>query len=163
MGLTKKNIQAGVDAFKGMPERQEVIGVKRGITFIDDTTSTMPDATIAALRTISAPIVLIIGGTDKQLDFRELVLLIKKKVKTCVLLPGSATEKILKLFEQHKTIRYIGPVRSMQEAVDEAVGAADRGSKIVLSPGATSFGLFINEFDRGRAFQQAVKRSMKRA
>ena len=142
--------------FKGLPDRQEAVRVWRGVSFINDTTATTPDATIAALRVFpSQKTVLITGGTDKKLFFGELARE-ALKVKALVLLPGSATDKLRPLLDRNN-VSY-ADVRSMKEAVASAAKKARPGDRVLLSPGASSFGLFKNEFDRGEQFVREVKR-----
>jgi UDP-N-acetylmuramoylalanine--D-glutamate ligase len=146
-------IKKTLKEFKGVPFRQELIAVKRGVKYINDTTATTPDAAIAALKTLSDKknIVLIAGGADKNLDFKKMVLEIEKKVKFLILLKGTATDKILKL-------KKAPIVDSMAKAVALAQKNAKAGNIVLLSPGAASFGLFNNEFDRGQQFNNIVKK-----
>lgn len=161
VGATSRQITQALRAFPGIPERIETIARWRGLVFVDDTTSTMPDATIAALRSVRRPIVLIAGGTDKVLDFTELGQLIPKSVRSVIFLPGTGTKKLERLLRKQRFARLFGPVQSMAEAVDLAVANAPANATILLSPGAASFGLFTNEFDRGRAFKRAVHNLMR--
>lgn len=160
-GVGNAAIEKTLRMFRGLEARQEEIAVIRGIHVINDTTATTPDAAIAAIRRFRTragtnhKLILIAGGQDKKLDFHAMAQAIKKDVDVLVLLPGTATERIM------KTIKDKAPpvrqTRSMQEAVRRAYAAAAKGDYIVLSPGAASFGLFLNEFDRGAQFNAAVK------
>lgn len=152
-------IEKTLRSFHGLPERQEEIALKNGVHFIDDTTATTPDAAIAAVqrfrkKTGRGRLILIAGGSDKKLDFRKFVREIVKSADRVIFLPGSATEKIK---NQELTIKAY-EAASMAEAVAAAYRMAEKGDYILLSPGAASFGLFLNEFDRGFQFQKAVKR-----
>ena len=152
--------------FTGLPARQEEIRVWKGIHFVNDTTATIPDAAIAALKRFSViskkqggGVVLIAGGSDKKLDFRAFMKDADHFAKTIIFLPGDAT---LRMKKDLRRARSRGPytqdARSMREAVRFSVRAAARGDTILLSPGAASFGLFVNEFDRGDQFTREVKR-----
>ncbi|MDP1629052.1 MAG: UDP-N-acetylmuramoyl-L-alanine--D-glutamate ligase, partial [bacterium] len=124
-----------------------------GIKFINDTCATMPDAAIAALKSLpSKKTILICGGTDKNLDFGEFAKILPKFVKLAVFLPGSATEKIKTLLPPFLIVE----AADMNEAVQTAFKNAERGDTVLLSPAAASFGLFKNEFDRGEKFKKAV-------
>ena len=82
---------------------------------------------------------------------------IKKSARFIFLLPGSATEKIIRTlgkWAENKSSR----AASMEEAVRRASDMAERGETVLLSPGAASFGLFNHEFHRGSAFVSAVKK-----
>lgn len=146
--------------FKGVANRQELIAVKNGAKYINDTTATMPDAVIRALRTFkdNNRIVLIAGGQNKGLRYGDLAKEIVKTVYKIILLPGTASEEIKKeLTELNSSIEII-PVSSMEEAVKEAPRLAEKGGVVLLSPGAASFNLFKNEFDRGDQFVKFVKK-----
>ena len=156
--------------FHGLPERQEEIAVKNGVHFIDDTTATTPDAAVAAIRRFRKiagaghKIILIAGGSDKKLDFKEMARAIRQSVDELVLLPGAATKRILEetrinpRFNRGQESRKPVRVDSMRKAVQAAYRAAEKGDYVLLSPGAASFGLFLNEFDRGAQFQKSVKK-----
>lgn len=160
-GVRDTAIEKTMRAFKGLEARQEEIAVIRGIHVINDTTATTPDAAIAAIRRFRTltgadhKLILIAGGQDKKLDFRAMAQEIRKNVDILIFLPGTATEHIIKIMTDN--IPPIHQTRSMREAVRAADRAAARGDYIVLSPGAASFGLFLNEFDRGAQFIAAVK------
>ncbi len=150
--------------FNGLPGRQEDMGKISDIHFINDTTATIPEASIAAIKRFrllakNTHLILIAGGSDKQLQFSEMAQAIYMHVDHLILLPGTATDQLvcelMKKKNRFKTLS-IRKVQSMKEAVDGAVIIAAKGDYVVLSPGAASFGLFANEFDRGDTFVNAV-------
>lgn len=98
------------------------------------------------------------GGADKALDFREFVKEIKKApIKTLILFKGSATDKILDLLKAKSyNLKAIHVVESMKDAMEWAKKYATKGDVVLLSPGAASFGVFKNEFDRGEQFNKSV-------
>ncbi len=141
-----------------MEGRQQEVRLLHGVHFINDTTATIPEAAVAAIKRFrpkARRLILIAGGQDKNLDFRELQRSISKWVNVLVMLPGTATKKILPRTGRRPEPRY---AKSMQEAVKIACENAGKGDYILLSPGAASFGLFLNEFDRGEKFVDAVNR-----
>ncbi len=161
------SIERVLASFRGLPARQETIARIRGISFVNDTTATVPDATIAALRRFRGragehALVLIAGGQDKNLDFTEFVRVVAEYADVLVLLPGTATDSIRMMLAKKKDrarrLREICEAKTMTEAVDEAWRGRHAGDWIILSPGATSFGLFTNEFDRGDRFVAAVEK-----
>lgn len=147
--------------FPGLEGRLEFVAKKHGVRYYNDTTATMPDAAIAALKTMksgaSGGIILIAGGTDKKLDFRDFAKEIAKNTKTVVWLPGDATKK-LKQFIANNQQPTMYNARTMREAVAKAAKVAGVEDIVLLSPGAASFGLFQNEFERGREFVKWVKK-----
>lgn len=158
-GLSLKDVRLGIKSFSGVPHRLEKVREKDGVAYYDDTTATIPDAVVAALRSFTKPIILIAGGSDKCLDFRASVEEIFSRSKEIVLLPGAGTEKLLQALKAlpQAEKRSFPVVASMVEAVEKATEKAIAGDIVLLSPGAASFGLFQNEFDRGEQFRKAVE------
>ena len=156
-GIEARRIQEAVKAFAGVPHRQEKVRTWRGHDFINDTTATSPDGALAAIQVFPKG-VFIIGGTDKQLDFKPLAKeMVRRKLPT-VFLPGNATDILLKLLRKYG---YRAPhifATSMEQAVHQAMELSKPKQPIVLSPGAASFGLFVHEFDRGDKFVKSVRR-----
>lgn len=182
-GITDTAIIQTIRGYRGLAGRQEIIAEIRGVTFVNDTTATIPDAAVAAIQRFSkilrdggvykkdghmgrvarfrhrttsgaGKLILIAGGSDKKLDFRAMKREMKKYVAAAIFLPGNATEKIKHALPSTKTYA----VKSMADAVRTAVTIAQKGDFVVLSPGAASFGLFLNEFDRGDQFAAEVKK-----
>jgi len=166
LGISMASIRRELKAFRGLEGRQEEIAKIRGVHFINDTTATIPEATIAALKRFrklarKKKLILIAGGTDKNLKFEELAGAIRRYADWLILLPGTATEKIKsQKFSSAPNKENKPPlleVKNMKEAVATAYSLAQRGDYILLSPGAASFGLFLNEFDRGKQFVASVR------
>lgn len=184
LGVPAAHIKKTLRSFRGLHSRQEIIRRKGGIIWVNDTTATTPDATIAALRRFGAQgvldyaplrsnnilrasepkarelrrIILIAGGADKKLDFAELAREVKRRAWHVFLLPGNATDMLLKELARARSTVCAHRVASMREAVRAARAVARRGDIVILSPGAASFGLFQNEFDRGEQFVREVRR-----
>ena len=155
--ISKKDIKKVLSNFKGVPHRQEFVAEKKGIKYFNDTTATNPKAVIFAIETFrkrfpQSKIILIAGGEDKKLSYRSLARNIKDNVDYVVLLPGTGSDKL------KKDLSKFYPVKSMKQAVRKAYYLAQKGDIVLLSPGAASFNLFENEFDRGNQFVKAVKK-----
>lgn len=156
LNVSEGDTKRAVASFKGVPGRLELIRIVKGVAYYNDTTATMPDATIAAIKAFHGKnIVLIAGGNNKNLKYGILLKWIKKNVKKLVLLPGSATDIIVA--KLGKGIDY-SLINDMNEAVNIARNNANKGDVVLLSPGATSFGTFKNEFDRGDHFYKEVRK-----
>lgn len=159
-GIKAEEIKKAVMNFSGIPHRLEFLKTFKGVKYYNDTAATIPDAAISSINCFFNPIVLIAGGEDKGLEFVDFGKEIVEKVKKIVLLRGSATEKLLLEIKKNDTrgdFSEIPVVDSMEKAVFEAEKMAVEGDVVLLSPGAASFGLFLNEFDRGEKFREAVK------
>lgn len=157
--VPNENIKKAIKSFKGVPSRQEFIKEINGVKYFNDTSSTMPESTIVAIKSFSekfpnSKLILICGGQNKGLNFSELVKQIKEKVHYLIMLEGTASDRIKEgLLGYNK----ICNVSSMKEAVNKAKQLAGAGDVVALSPAAASFNLFKNEFDRGDQFVKFVK------
>jgi UDP-N-acetylmuramoylalanine--D-glutamate ligase len=140
--------------FPGVEHRLESFARKNGVRWCNDSAATVPQAVAAALEAFEEPIVLITGGTDKMLDFTP-VRTSYRKAARIVLLKGTGTDKLKALLDEDG-VAYEGPFDDFRQAVRKASELARPGSVVLLSPGCTSFGMFKNEFDRGRSFKEAV-------
>ena len=154
-GADDAEIATAVRAFRGVPHRQELVREWRGIRFINDTTATMPDATVACIEAIQGPKVLLLGGADKQLDFAGLAATLavqRGTIRGIVLLEGSATDRLATALP----LPVAGRFADFEEALARAASLARPGDAVVLSPGCASFGMFQHEFERGEAFRTWV-------
>lgn len=160
-GLAPDELKAGILRVHGLPHRLEHVVTKDGVTYVNDSAATMPDATIAALRSLAdKTIVHILGGSDKALEFAELAEVESRaNIRALVWLPGTATKRMQEQLQAKIGPRvHVAEAASMEEAVRVAKEVAEGGDVVLLSPGATSFGLFKHEFDRGNRFRAAVKK-----
>jgi len=160
-GLTTLEIKKALPLLRGVAHRLEFVRELGGVKYYNDTAATIPDAAISALNAFEKPIILIAGGTDKELNFSQFAKEILEKTKDVVLLKGNATEKLLDKLRKIAPVEFaenIEVVGSMEEALLLAQKKSQVGDVVVLSPGAASFGLFANEFDRGDKFREAAKK-----
>ncbi|MSR84917.1 UDP-N-acetylmuramoyl-L-alanine--D-glutamate ligase [Candidatus Uhrbacteria bacterium] len=166
LGVKVSAIKSALRSFKGLPNRLELIATTKGIKYINDTTATTPDATIAAIKALSnnslqlplfkrGRVHLIFGGADKELEFVEVAKMLKRFFVNVALLPGTAHTKIVKAFRHDKFFYQDAP--NLRTAIKTLQSQARVGDTILLSPGCASFGLFKNEFDRGEQFKKLIK------
>ena len=154
-GVNDTAIASVVQSFTGVPHRQELVREWRGIRFINDTTATMPTATVACIETIPGPKVLLLGGADKRLDFKGLARALhshRDSIRGIVLLEGSATDRLA----AELPLPVAGRFGDLEQALIQAVALARAGDAVILSPGCASFGMFQHEFERGEAFRRWV-------
>lgn len=140
--------------FPGVEHRLERFAVRRGATWYNDTTATIPEAAAASVSSFDAPVHWIAGGTDKNLEFTSFEAM-DRQPASLILLKGSATERMLPVFRA-KGWPWQGPFDNLEAAVTCAAGRVRPGDVVLLSPGAASFELFKNEFYRGNAFKDLV-------
>lgn len=153
--IKPKIIRKNIKDFRGIPYRLEFIRKVGGVEYYNDTAATTPEAAVRALDSFPGrEIVLIAGGADKKLDYKNFAAAIEKKSKALVLLKGDATDKIIAALADKKRVSAV--TDNMKDAVRRAKNLAQSGDIILLSPGAASFNLFKNEFDRGNRFNEAV-------
>jgi len=144
--------------FPGIEHRLELFYEKGGVRFYNDSAATIPEAAAACVEALSAcaPLVLVTGGTDKNLDFSPLVKAVTK-AKAVALLAGSGSEKLIPLLKT-AGISYSGPFNELEKAVISVLDIVEKGDIAALSPGCASFEMFLNEFDRGKKWKDAVLR-----
>jgi UDP-N-acetylmuramoylalanine--D-glutamate ligase len=155
LGVKAKTIRCALADYPGIEHRLEFFHkTENGVCFYNDSAATVPQAAAACIEALPN-LVLVTGGTDKNLDFSPLAEA-AAKAKALILLAGSGSEKLVQLLGE-KGIPYNGPYANLNEAVRCAIEKAKDGDNVALSPGCASFGMFLNEFDRGRKWKEAVK------
>jgi UDP-N-acetylmuramoylalanine--D-glutamate ligase len=154
-GAPAEAITAGLRSFRGVADRLEYLATLRGVRFYNDTTSTTPASTIAALNALGGPVVLIAGGAAKGLDFAALAPVVRERAQAVALLEGTATDLMERQFRE-AGVNVLGRYASFEDAVREAWQAAPVGGSVLLSPATASFGMFNNEFHRGERFREIV-------
>lgn len=147
--------------------RLEPLGSKRGLEVYNDTASTNPQATIEAIDTIRESdddcLFLIAGGVDKALNYSKLAEAVEGKVGYLFLLSGDASEKLSSnLSSEYKEKQKEGGFKDFENLLERVLEikkdlCPNNKVKLLLSPGAASFNLFKNEFDRGRKFVDAIE------
>ncbi len=155
-GVSQGGISGALRSFPGVPGRQERIGTINGVEIINDTTSTMPEALYTALQTFrDRRVHLICGGNNKELNYTGAAVHLHEGVEGIYLLPGTASQDLKQEFCSGPIL--CEEVSSVDAALEAALDHAKEGDVILFSPGATSFGQFQNEFERGDAFVAAAK------
>lgn len=161
LGVLEKDIVRGVASFPGIEGRLQFLRSIRGVSWYNDNNATCPDATLVALDVFKKekkPVVLIAGGADKDMDFFGFIKTVPMSVKALILFPGSATDVILAGLRNAKHVPPVALAENMKEAVRLARDIAVRGDVVLLSPGAASFGVFKNAYERNDMFVASVKR-----
>jgi len=153
-GCSVESIRQILVQFKGLPHRMELVREVQGVKYLNDSKGTNVGAVLKSLEGMTAPVVLIAGGKDKEGDFTPLRELVQKKVKRLILM-GEAREKMARCFATHPAVERVD---SMDEAVERAYASAAPGDIVLLSPGCASFDQFRDYQHRGEVFKQAVMR-----
>jgi UDP-N-acetylmuramoylalanine--D-glutamate ligase len=158
-GWELSNLSAAITGFNGVEHRLEYIRTLRGARWYNDSIATAPERTIAAIQSFEEPLVLLLGGRDKDLPWDTLVELIRQRVDHVIVF-GEAAGKIASA---------IGPLRTgqrpctltqydrLEDAVQGAAQIAEQGDVVLLSPGGTSYDAFNDFVERGERYRQWVK------
>lgn len=142
--------------FKGLAHRLEFIAQVDGVAYYNDSISTTPDSTIAALRAFEQPRIIIAGGYDKQLPFGELGKQIGAHAKAAVLV-GQTKGKIAQAIWDHlDNCVPVVMVDSMAQAVEHAHQLASASDAVILSPACASYDMFDNFTHRAQVFVECV-------
>jgi len=155
-------IAATVRQFRGVAHRLQEVRVVNGVRFVNDSTSTTPIAGLVGLHAFEEPLVLVAGGNTKHLPLEEWPATIVQHCRDVILLPGSGTDELLLAIQAEAEKQGVAtPVRGVFDtfrgAMDTALSFTRPGDTLLFSPGFTSFGMFLNEFDRGNQFVEYVE------
>ena len=153
-GCAPAAIVEAVGTFRGLAHRIEFAGEKGGVAFYDDSKGTNVSAVARALEAFERPVILLLGGRDKNGDFTTLAPMIRRSVKEIVLF-GEAREAI---GAQIGGFVKTQAAATMLEAVRIAYADAASGDVVLLSPGCASFDEFRSYAHRGDVFKNAVSR-----
>jgi len=147
-----------VEDFRGVPHRLEFVRELRGARWYNDSIATAPERSIAALRAFDEPIVLLLGGRDKNLPWEDLIRFASTRVDHLVIF-GEAAEKIQKTADSlglEKRRFSVSHADHLYDAVLLAAEAAEPGDVVLLAPGGTSFDEFKDFEERGERFRAWV-------
>ena len=139
--------------FKPLEHRQELVGTFNGVTFYNDSISTIPQATIAALQTIKDVSFLLLGGFDREIDYTPLIEYLKKNPIKHILYTGKAGKR---MFEMLQSAGYQGDIKNfkdLNEAFEIIKSLSKPGDVCLLSPAAASYDQYKNFEERGRMFK----------
>ena len=153
-GVPVKIVQDTIKAFKGVEHRIEYVAEKGGVVYYNDSKGTNPDAAIRGIQAMNRPTVLIGGGYDKNSEYTEWIQSFDGKVKKLILI-GATKEKIAADAEKCGFTDYIF-ADTFEEAMEKAVGFAEEGDAVLLSPACASWGMFPNYEVRGDRFKELV-------
>jgi UDP-N-acetylmuramoylalanine--D-glutamate ligase len=155
-GVTPDIMAEAIRDFKAVTHRLETVRVLNGVTYVNDSIATAPERVVAALRSYHEPLVLLLGGKDKNLPWDEMIRLALSKVRHIIAF-GEAGDLVVEV------IRRISPnadnvtrVQMLDEAVSKAAAVAQTGDVVLLSPGGTSYDAYVDFAERGEHFRRLV-------
>lgn len=154
LGAPADAIARAVRAFRGAPHVLEHVATIDGVAYYDDSKATNVEAARLSLEAFSQPVLVIVGGRYKGGDFGALAPGLRAHGRR-VLAIGEARERVKAALESAVPV---DPCDSLRGAVERARAAARPGDVVLLAPACSSFDMFVDYADRGRAFQAEVRR-----
>ena len=145
------------EEFRGVPHRLELVREFNGARWYNDSMASAPERTMAAIRSFDEPIVLLLGGRDKNLPWGDLANLVHRRVEHVVIFGEAAGLIEAALGPRSGKTRTQARCGGLREAVKKAAQVAESGCVVLLSPGGTSYDAFKDFAERGERFSQWVQ------
>lgn len=155
LGCNEAEVLESMKRFQGLPHRLEHIGDVNGVAFYDDSISTIPEATISAIKSVPNVQTVLVGGMDRGINYDVLIRFIKENNQYKFICMYDSGKRIYDAVGECAQCRY---VPDLELAVKEAKQITESGKACVLSPAAASYGYFKNFEERGEVFKQYVLR-----
>lgn len=156
-GQNVEKIKNAAENYHLQAHRMEIVDNKQGFLIIDDSKATNPDSTLKALESIEKDIILIAGGQDRNADFSKLAEVIKKSVKSLILI-GETAEKIASYLKAEEMEIIIE--ENLEKAAQTAIKKLNGNNALLLSPACPSWDMFSSYKERGEIFKNTVLKSI---
>ena len=150
-GADDESIRRSLSEYEGLPHRLQYVGTRNGIRYYDDSISTIPQATIAALNALPETDTVIIGGMDRGIDYDELIGYVRKHDEFRYIFSYETGRRIM---NELKGLKYCYYTEDLKSAVELASGITGQDRICLLSPAAASYGYFKNFEHRGDMFKE---------
>ncbi|MDZ7774476.1 MAG: cyanophycin synthetase [Bacteroidales bacterium] len=147
------HILQGLRSFEGLPHRLEYAGTVNGILFYNDAISTVPEATIQALKTLQNTHTLILGGYDRKINYGQLYQYLRSASVKQIIFTGPAGKRMQKEYQGPQTMIILD---DMQQIADYSIKHTPSGKVCLLSPAAASYDRYKNFEERGDTFRRAI-------
>ncbi|MGE3960426.1 MAG: UDP-N-acetylmuramoyl-L-alanine--D-glutamate ligase [Dehalococcoidia bacterium] len=155
LGVSLDSARSTARAFTGVPHRLEPVATIDGVSYVNDSIATAPERTLAGLRSFTEPVVLLLGGRDKQLPVKEMARECAARCRGVVTFGESGGMYARAVREAG--LQRVEEVETVEEAVRAGQRIAQAGDVVLFSPAATSFDQYRNFEIRGAAFRAAVE------
>lgn len=142
-----------IRTFEGVPHRQETVRVVDGVAYVNDSIATAPERVMAALKSYDEPLVLLLGGADKQLPWEEMLKLAVRKSRKIIAFGGSAADVVMGSLQNEEIVERVA---TLDEGIARAQAVAQPGDVVLLSPGGTSYDAYLDFAERGQHFRDLV-------
>ena len=160
-GVMPDAMRAAIRTFKPVEHRLETVRELAGVTYVNDSIATAPERLLAALTSYEEPLILLVGGADKDLPWETAIQLARQKTRHIVVFGKDGAKQVstkvmglLALMEVSQD--RISRVDSLDDAVKRAAEVAHAGDVVLLSPGGTSYDAYQDFAERGEHFRQLV-------
>ena len=153
-GCDPDKVREALGEFTGLRHRMQFAGNYDGVDYYDDSISTIPEAAIAAIRSIPNAGTILLGGMDRNIDYDILIDYIREHGEYNYILMYKSGERI---YKEVGTLPYCRYTEDLQGAVALAKEITPSGKACILSPAAASYGYFKNFEERGDVFQQLIR------
>jgi len=153
-GCDPEEVRGAIAEFTGLRHRMQFAGCVNGVDYYDDSISTIPEAAIAALKSIPNSKTILLGGMDRNIDYSLLTEFIRSHEEYNYILMYKSGERVYKEVSDLPCCHYREDLRGAVELARELTPA---GSAVILSPAAASYGYFKNFEERGDVFQQMIR------
>jgi len=162
-GIAPAVMREAIRAFKPVEHRMETVRALAGVTWVNDSIATAPERLLAALASYDEPLVLLIGGADKDLPWETAIQVALRKARHIVVFGEEGDKqvatKVMKLLSKMRVrADQVSRAQSLAEAVGRAAEAAQAGDVVLLSPGGTSYDAYTDFAERGEHFRQLVSK-----
>jgi UDP-N-acetylmuramoylalanine--D-glutamate ligase len=155
MGHDARAAAPALARFHALPHRLQPLGERDGRQWINDSISTTPQATLAALASLAGrEVTVIVGGHDRGLDWSEFVDAVSDQAGLAIVAQGANGPRIAAALHEAQAVGEVALMAALDEAVEHARALTPAGGVVLLSPGAPSFDQFRDYAERGRRFAE---------
>ena len=153
-GIPVDEVLPHLYTFQPLEHRQEFVGTFGGVTFYNDSISTIPQAAIAAMQTIKHVTFLLLGGFDREIDYSPLIEYLTKNPIPHILYTGKAGQRMTEMLKKAGYQGDIKNFKDLNEAFEIIKSLSKNGDVCLLSPAAASYDQYKNFEERGRLFKK---------
>lgn len=159
VGADPQNTKLAIQNFEGLPHRLQKVREVEGVTYYNDSFSTTPETTIAAISSFKSPKIIILGGSSKNSDFSEMGKIISKdKTVKGLILIGVEAGRIKESIKNLDGKKLLEGAKNIDQILDQAKSISSPGDIILFSPACASFDMFKNYQQRGLEFIDSVQK-----
>lgn len=152
-GASRAAVAEGLRTFPGLEHRLERVAEHEGVLWINDSKATNVASTLVALESMTAPVVLLLGGRHKGESYAALVPLLRGRARR-ILAFGEAASRIEADLWPETPVEIVAD--GFAAVIERAAEVAEPGDAVLLSPACSSFDMFRDYEDRGRRFKRLV-------